>query len=342
MKKNTKILIGISGGIDSAVATFLLKNKGFNVEAVFFILNNNYRENLNKSKKICNLLGIKLLKIDLREEFKNKITDYFIKSYQIGETPNPCIFCNQKIKFFYLYKLANKIKADFIATGHYAGIKNEFIVKGKDRKKDQSYFLYRLPNKFLNKTIFPLANCKKKDIINIARKNFLGKIDFGQESQDICFFSKNDSLKKFLKKYLSFKEGEIQDEFGNKIGRHNGISFYTIGQRKGLNLSGGPFFVIKKDLEKNILLVSKNKNHILLKKRKILLKDVLWTESEPSIEKEYDIKIRYSNKGKKGYIVKNKKGGWEVIFRDYVWAFAKGQSAVIYDDEKVVGGGIIK
>lgn len=264
-KNKKKVIVALSGGVDSAVSAALLKKRGLEVVGVFFDLvdwpastrsrvgRGGGSKGLENAKKIAKKLGIPFKIVEARKEFKKKIIDYFIKEYKSGVTPNPCVICNKEMKFRLLLDLIKKEKADYIATGHYARLRREFpisnfqfpnnfkiskfqnvrLLEAKDKSKDQSYFLYRLTQKDLAKIIFPLGNYKKKEVKKIAKK--LGLPTAKEESQDICFLPDKE-LSDFLKKYIKPKPGNIIDEEGKKLGKHRGLPLYTIGQRKGIEI----------------------------------------------------------------------------------------------------------
>ncbi len=343
--KKEKVLVGLSGGIDSAVTALLLKEKGYQITALFFILNEKQRRTLKKAEKIAEILGIKLIRQDLSCQFKNKIIENFLKAYGKNETPNPCINCNAEIKFKFLEKIAQKYQFNWIATGHYARIYKGkgklYVRKAKDKGKDQSYFLYRLKPSILKKVIFPLGNYKKRDIIKKAKSSPLARLNFQRESQDLCFFSKKETLKKYLKKFFKENRGQILNESLEHLGWHSGLHFYTKGQRKGLNLPGGPFYVTKKDKRKNVLFVSKKKYHPDLKNNKIIFKKVFWAQKEPKKGRVYQVKIRYVAEPIEAKLNKDNKGQWQANLAKPAWAVTEGQSLVVYEKEKVLGGGVI-
>ena len=299
-KSRKKILVALSGGVDSAVSAALLKKQGFDVFGVYFCFFNgkNSKKSLNKAKKVAKALNISLKIIDAKKDFKKKIVDYFVDSYKKGITPNPCVVCNKEMKFQLLFDLMEKGKADYIATGHYAKVArqssafpsassadsskpsfNYKLLEAADKSKDQSYFLYKLTQKELARIIFPLGELKKTEVKKLAKKLKLPV--FGEEeSQDVCFLTDND-INKFLKKNLKPKSGDIVDETKNILGKHKGLPFYTLGQRKGIEIgppasrqkweairaSGpGPYFVVRKNIKKNEIVVTKDPKRLLKKK----------------------------------------------------------------------------
>lgn len=319
----------MSGGIDSSVAAYLLKKKGFKpigVHFKFWPLENKCCSlgSENKAREICEKLKIPFYVFSLQKEFKKEIIKPFLTSLTLNITPNPCIWCNKKIKFKILEKYRKLLKADYVATGHYALIKQVFLYRAKDKKKDQSYFLWQVNN--FEKVLFPLGNLFKKEVMDLAKKNNFC-FSNTKESQEICFIP--DKIEDFLKKNLKEKKGNII--FNNKIiGFHKGLFYYTIGQRKGINLSNGPFYVLKKDHKKNILFVTKDKKE--LEKNYLMMKNVRWFKKASSCLAQ----IRYQS-SLVPVIIKDKK----VIFKKPQTAVTPGQSIVFYKNNQVLGGGII-
>ena len=335
-KERNKVVVALSGGVDSSVSSFLLKEQGYEVSAIFMKLVDSYsfKKAEERAGMIAKKLDIPFRVVDFRKEFKKIIIDYFIESYKFGVTPNPCIICNREIKFGLLFNEAMKMGADFIATGHYAKIIKRdgkyYLIKPKDDKKDQTYFLSRLSQKQLSKIIFPLSGYTKDRIKEIARnKNFFLK-DV-PESQEACFVI--GSNEDFLKKNLKKKAGQIIDINGNVLGVHDGLWLYTIGQRKGIKLSQGPYFVIKKDIINNYLIVSKNEEDLLSNELKF--KNPNWI-NKIIFPQKVMVKIRYGHKPCSGILFKNK-----VVFNKKQRAITSGQSVVFYKGKEMIGGGII-
>ncbi|MCD4694014.1 tRNA 2-thiouridine(34) synthase MnmA [bacterium] len=342
MKKN-KIIIGMSGGVDSSISAKILKDKGFDVLGVFLRLGFDQEEDENFARKICEQLEIKFYPVNIAGEFKKEIINYFIDSYKKGITPNPCIKCNKFIKFDKFLKLASNLGYDYIATGHYAIIKKKGTIyslhKGVDKTKDQSYFLYTLGQKELSRVIFPLGNLFKKDMKVLAKKYGLNYKK--SESQDICFIQKDHN--EFLKENLTLKKGPIKNLFGEILGEHQGLPLYTIGQRRGVELGGiGPLYVVKCDYKNNILYVSDDGNNKNLYRDKFEVKKVSWIISDKEKIIKCDTVIRYGGKPIKSKIIKGLENVYTVELERKNRAITPGQSAVFYEGDEVLGGGIIK
>lgn len=376
--KNKKVAVAMSGGVDSSVAAMLLKKQGY--EVVGFMMKLWYnpsckvdgRENaccdeksVNDARQVADKLGIPFYLVDAREEFKNEVVDYFIEEYKALRTPNPCVKCNQKIKFGWLLDFAKKAGCDYLATGHYARIasnsgisklesrnsKHHHLLKGTDEKKDQSYFLYNLTQDQLAHIIFPVGEYKKGEIRKMAKETDL-PVHEKVESQEICFIQENN-YREFLKRHISedyFKEGEIVDSSGYLIGHHQGLINYTIGQRKGVSqeyrvMNQGeekkPLYVIGFDLEKNQLIVGEENE--LYKSETRLIKVHFIQNQEPEIkdEEKIEVKIRYRHPQIGAKLI-NKASNCLIKFDIPQRAVTPGQSAVFYKGDEVIGGGIIQ
>ena len=376
-KKNKKVVVAMSGGIDSSVAAALLKRAGFSVIGVFMIFwsENSQNQRWNKccspgaqmrAREVAKRLNIPFYVLDLRKEFKEKIVDYFLKEIKKGVTPNPCVECNRFIKFGLLLQKAKSFGANFLATGHYARkrelkIKNEKLkiayklFRAKDKEKDQSYFLWRLTQKHLKHIIFPLGNLTKEEVRKLAQK-FKLPVSGIPESQEICFIG--GSLEEFLKKYLKPKPGKIVNKEGRVLGKHQGLIFYTIGQRKGIGLSGGPYYVLEKDTKNNLLIVTKNEKDLY--KKELIAKEVNWIAgTPPPFPARIKAKIRYLHKPASATVFsfspppplsspslwegEDYRRGWvKVVFDKPQRAITPGQSVVFYKRNEVLGGGIIE
>jgi len=354
MKQN-KVLVGLSGGVDSAVSCALLKKKGYAVSAAFLRFwdgKGRTEKALVDAQKVCAVLAIPLEIIDLRAIFKKTVIKYFINEYAKGKTPNPCVFCNEKMKFKLLLKTAEKMGIEMVATGHYAKIKKSKIrdavvhelFPAVDQKKDQSYFLYRLGQEVLSRTVFPLGGYKKEEVRALAIKFGLPVFDKG-DSQDVCFMA-NGNLEEFLRKKIKLKKGKIIDTEGQVLSEHNGLPLYTIGQRKGIEIGGtGPYFVISKDMKKNILTVTNDLDHPAITQKTIKLEKVIWTSGmAQDFPLSVMVRTRYHNPLVCAIIEKNQKDKkHQLIFDVPQKAVSPGQSVVFYGEGgEVLGGGIIR
>ncbi len=335
-----RVVVGLSGGVDSSVAALLLKRQGFEVIGVSLKL---YREESGAAERVARFLEIPLRVLDLRREFREKIMDYFAREYRRGRTPNPCALCNSYIKFRYLEKVRREEKAEFIATGHYARIVEKgrkfYLAPAKDRGKSQEYFLSLLPEDILEKTLFPLGNLTKEEVRKLA-----GNIAAKRESQDICFVRERN-YHKFLEKEYGFlpKKGDIITTWRKKIGQHNGFYKFTVGQRRGIGVSStqfpggakGPLYVVKILPEENAVVVGE-KEQAYRSEIKVELK--LWKGTGDG---NYRVRIRYRHPGAEAK-VKIEGNIATVNFLLPQFAPAPGQLAVFYDEEElVVGAGFI-
>lgn len=343
----------MSGGVDSSLASALLKRAGFEVVGVFMkfwsgpagrkIKSENRccsSESEIRARKVAKILKIPFYVLNFEKEFKKRVVDYFLAECKKSLTPNPCVVCNKEIKFGLLLQKALTLDADFVATGHYARLKKDkntvHLIKGKDKEKDQSYFLWKLNQRQLKRILFPVGNYTKAEVRQLAKKLKLPSAEVS-ESQEICFVQ--DNVNNFLKRHIKEKPGNIQNKERKVLGRHQGLWFYTIGQRKGIGLSGGPYFVLNKDLRKNLLIVTKNQKDLL--KKELSLKEVSWISGkEPKLPLKAEIKIRYRAKPCSGKIYKNK-GRYKIIFKNPQRALTPGQSAAFFKGQELLGGGII-
>lgn len=331
----------MSGGVDSAAAAGLLKNAGFEVAGVFARLLGGESQDEARARAVCEKLGVPFYAVDLCAEFKKLIVEKFLQDTKKGLTPNPCIFCNQEIKFGLLMNAALETGTDYFATGHYCRIKKtkdgiHHLLKGKDKEKDQSYFLWRLKQKQLGKIIFPLGIFEKSEVKDLVKFWNL-PVENNSESQDVCFTCGDTA--NFLQQHLGKNPGDIIDAESKKIvGQHDGLWFYTVGQRKGIGLSGGPFYVVGKNIAKNQLMVVKKMPASI----SVKLARLNWVAgAPPALPLKINAKIRY--RAKESAAVLDKSG------KNYILRFAKpqfaptpGQSAVFYARGEIIGGGVIK
>lgn len=344
----------MSGGVDSSVAAALLKKQGYVVIGIFMKFWNeadNRSENkccsldaFNDAQKVANQLGIPLYTFNFKKDFKKQIVDDFLKQYQMGLTPNPCVRCNQFIKFGLFLKKAKALGCDYIATGHYVQIKktgdNYYLLKGQDKTKDQSYFLWTLKQEQLKHILFPVGKYNKTEVRKLAKKFGLPVFN-KKDSQEICFTPKRHN--EFLKKYLKLKSGSIITLDGAKVGEHQGLPLYTIGQRKRIAIGGiGPFYAVKLDYKKNILWVARKFDDQAIYGKSLIAKEVNWITKEPKLPFSCQIKIRYGHPAVTAIIKQKKAGSYVVEFKKPQRAITPGQSAVFYKGQKVLGGGIIQ
>lgn len=354
MKK--RVVLGMSGGVDSAVAAYLLREQGYEVIGVTMQVwqdDEGFKEReggccslsaVDDARMVADTLGIPFYVMNFKEVFREKVIDYFVEEYVEGRTPNPCIACNKYIKFDELLHRAEALGADYVATGHYARIYEKdgrmVIEKAEDDTKDQTYALYNLTQEQLRKTLMPCGDYRKTRIREIAKEMDLG-VHNKRDSQEICFIDDNNHGRYIYEVRPELKvEGNFVDEKGNVLGRHKGIAYYTIGQRKGLGLSlGKPYFVSK---------IDKNRNEVVLTDESALFKTTLiagtvnWVSREAVMEPyEALAKIRYSAKPAPCTIYPLENGQVKVIFADKQRAMTAGQAVVFYEDNFLLGGGTI-
>jgi tRNA-uridine 2-sulfurtransferase len=347
-----KVFVGISGGVDSAVSAKLLLEKGYDVTGVFmknwssedYGIENDcpWEEDLKDTVEICKVLGIQHKTYNFEKEYRKYILENFFEEYRRGNTPNPDVLCNKYIKFDCFLKKALEEGADYIATGHYSKTKNGRLFKAKDTNKDQTYFLYRLSKKQLEKSVFPLGDLTKEEVRKLA-KNFKLPVAEKKDSQGLCFIGKIN-IREFLRKTLKEKKGEVIDLDQDKVvGEHNRIWSYTIGQRHGIEIGGTkePYFVAKKDIHKNILYVVQGRDNPLLYKKNLTITDLHLINPEYKFTKEnFTATIRYRSPDRP--IKLSFKGNkTKVEFKEAQWAPALGQSVVIFDKNECLGGGFI-
>lgn len=355
MGKKT-VVVGMSGGVDSSVAALLLKEQGYNVIGLFM---KNWEEDdvdgcctaeedYADVRRVCSLIGIPYYGVNFSKEYMDRVFKYFLEEYAKGRTPNPDVLCNREIKFGPFKKYAEELGADFIATGHYCGVRHEgdrhYLLKAADKGKDQTYFLNQLSQSQLRGVEFPLWNLQKSEVRKIAEENGLATAA-KKDSTGICFIGER-KFRQFLMNYIPAKEGDIKTYDGRTLGKHYGLMYYTIGQRKGLDIGGqkndaGRWFVIEKDLKNNILYVAHGDEDRLYSKA-LIMRECNFIPAPPS-EKVFDCyaKFRYRQDEQK-VRVEIGDGNIRVDFYERQRAVTVGQYAVFYDEEKCLGGGVIE
>lgn len=349
----TKVVVGLSGGVDSSVSAYLLKQQGFDVLGVF--MQNweddneddycSIKEDSMDAIAVADLLGIDIEIINFANEYKQQVFNYFLTEYENGRTPNPDILCNSEIKFKAFLNYAQAQGADFIATGHYVGktkySSKEVLVKAQDQNKDQSYFLYRLNQYQIRHALFPLSNITKPEVRQIATS--LGLVTANKkDSTGICFIGERP-FREFLKKYMPTNPGNMLTPEGKVVGQHIGLMYYTIGQRKGLGIGGEgeAWFVVNKNLTRNELIVVQGHNHPLLYQATLTASDLSFGLGEPPKAGIYTAKTRYRSQEASCKLEYLEEDVIKLNFEEPQWAITSGQSVVIYDNEMCLGGGVI-
>jgi len=336
-----RVLLGMSGGIDSTVSALLLKDMGYEVIGVYMKLHDReayHTKNIMNAKKVAKYLDIPLYVHNLQDKFKKEVYDYFVDSYIKGFTPNPCVVCNRLIKFGAFVDFAKSLEIPKVATGHYARSDGEFIYKAIDESKDQSYFLAEIKKEVIPSIIFPLGDWLKEDVKEYAKKiPILKEIAYQKESSEICFVE--NSYMDILKRHTQInKKGIVRNIKGEVVGEHNGYMFYTIGKRRGFIVRGAhePNYVISIDPKKNELIVGPKKE---LAVRKILLKNINLFIDEKSFNA--NVKVRYRTKDIKAKVKIERSNRGIIYLKEPAFGVARGQFAVFYDGDKLLGGGEI-
>ena len=353
------VYVGMSGGVDSSVSALLLKEQGYNVVGVYMKnwsqdlpgMKCPWADDLADAKRVAVKLGIPFEVWDFEKEYREKVVEYMLREFKAGNTPNPDIMCNQEIKFKLFYEKAMAAGAEFIATGHYARVEqfesNACLMRAVDENKDQTYFLYRISDEALSHTIFPIGGMLKPEVKKLAAEHGLHNA-YKKESMGVCFVGEV-GMRDFLKEYIDVKPGEIREiESDRVLGYHEGAVFYTIGQRHGLYLDGEkgvvndglPYYVVKKDVAKNIVYVSKNLNDENLWVDKLKMKNVFMRKLKYDISmlKKRQVLVRLRHRAP---LVPANFDGETLYFENKIKRPASGQSAVLYDGEICIGGGII-
>jgi tRNA-specific 2-thiouridylase len=367
------VYVGLSGGVDSSVSALLLKQQGYNVVGVYM---KNWSQDLpgmlcpwmddyQDAKRITVQLGIDFKMYDFEKEYRHKVVDYMLDEFKAGRTPNPDVMCNQEVKFKLFLNTALEDGADFVATGHYARIvrapsshsatykkitdtdlsnvkgRSSHMLMAEDQNKDQTYFLYRISQEALQKTIFPLGQLTKPEVRELAKKYKLVTAT-KKESMGICFVGKI-GIKEFLQQYVKSAPGKIINQYGQQIGAHDGAIFYTIGQRHGLEVGGGlPYYVVGKDMKKNEVYVTADLQDERLWSNKIKFTDAHWIDKPPLSSSPLFVRTRH-----RGKLIKVKKLervsnlAWEANLEEEVRALTPGQSAVFYSEGECLGGGVV-
>ncbi len=356
--RSKNIIVGMSGGVDSSVAALLLIEQGHQVEGLFM---KNWEEDdsedycsaetdLADAQSVCDQLNIPLHTVNFSSEYWDQVFEYFLAEYRAGRTPNPDIMCNKEIKFKAFLDYALGMGADFIATGHYARIAHSTntlkLLKGLDENKDQSYFLYTLQQQQLERSLFPIGELNKPEVRKLAQQAGFDTAS-KKDSTGICFIGER-KFKDFLQRFIPAQAGEIVDDKGTIIGEHQGLMYYTIGQRQGLGIGGlktaseAPWFVADKDLGHNRLIAVQGHNHPMLLKRHLKASQLHWVSGEqPSAGFKCSAKIRYRQDDQDCRVQIDKDGSVLVSFYEKQRAITAGQSIVFYDGNECLGGGII-
>lgn len=353
-----KIVVGMSGGVDSSLTAAILKEQGHDVIGLFM---RNWREtdemgcctadeDFQDVKDVCNKIGIPYYSVDFSEEYYDRVFKFFVEEYAKGRTPNPDVLCNKEIKFDTFLEYALKTGADFVATGHYCNVEHKdgksYLVRAEDDNKDQTYFLNQLTSAQLDKVIFPIGNTSKPTVRMLAKKYGLSTAE-KKDSTGVCFIGERN-FRQFLSQYIPMKPGKIMTTDGEVVGTHQGVYYYTIGQRRGLGIggkqdgNGARWFVLDKDVEKNILYVSQGEMDVLY--HNCLETDDFNFIPEKPEENEFDceVRIRHRQPLQKAKCYLKADGGVKLVFEQKQRAIAEGQYAVIYRGKYCLGGGVIE
>lgn len=356
MTSRPLVIVGMSGGVDSSVTAWLLQQQGYDVQGLFM---SNWDEDedgyctaaqdYQDARKVSEQLGIPLHKVSFAGEYRERVFAYFLEEYRAGRTPNPDVLCNREIKFGVCFDYARRLGADWVATGHYARVAHSptvRLLKGLDATKDQSYFLHAMPASALARTLFPIGEMQKDDVRRIAREINLPVFD-KKDSTGICFIGERP-FAEFLSRYLPAQPGDIESLDGSRIGRHQGLMYYTLGQRQGLGIGGRndatdePWYVVSKDLERNVLLVAQGHDHPALLARAMRVGQLTWIAGTgPSAHFRCTAKVRYRQVDQACEVTIDA-DRCSVAFDEPQRAVTPGQYAVFYTDEECLGGGVIE
>lgn len=354
--KKKRVVVGMSGGVDSAVSAVLLKEQGFDVIGLYM---SNWKEtdeggcctgeqDWTDVKYVCDKIGIPYYSVDFSEQYMDNVFKHFVEEYKKGRTPNPDVLCNREVKFGPFADFARQLGADYIATGHYCRVRHDgdthYLLRAKDDNKDQTYFLNQVSSHQLRDVIFPLGDLTKPEVRELALKYDI-PVAKKKDSTGICFIGERN-FRQFLSQYIPMKDGDIVTQDGKIVGRHQGVYFYTLGQRRGLGIGGSAdgngerWFVLGKDVEKNLLIVSQGEDSILFK-------DGLETEGfnfitpPPASSFECEVRIKHRQPLQKAVASVLDNGNVRLVFEQKQRAIAEGQYAVLYVGETCLGGGVI-
>ncbi|WP_077327149.1 tRNA 2-thiouridine(34) synthase MnmA [Virgibacillus siamensis] len=352
-KSETRVVVGMSGGVDSSVAALLLKEQGYDVVGIFMKNWDDTDENgvctatedFDDVVRVCNQLDIPYFAVNFEKQYWDKVFTYFLDEYKAGRTPNPDVMCNKEIKFKAFLDHALSLGADYLATGHYAQVRENNgryeMLRGIDDNKDQTYFLNQLTEDVLEKVMFPLGHLNKKEVREIAKQHDLVTAA-KKDSTGICFIGERN-FKEFLSEYLPAQPGLMKTLSGIEKGRHDGLMYYTIGQRQGLGIggSGDPWFVVGKNLQENVLYVEQGFQNDKLYSDGLLATDVNWIGDTPGEPFTCTAKFRYRQKDCEVLVHPSNDGQVTVEFKNTQRAVTPGQAVVFYDNEVCLGGGTI-
>lgn len=352
--KDTRVVVGMSGGVDSSVAALMLKEQGYDVVGIFMKNWDDTDENgvctatedYEDVIRVCNQLDIPYYAVNFEKQYWDKVFTYFLDEYKKGRTPNPDVMCNKEIKFKAFMDHAMSLGADYLATGHYAQVREKDghfeMLRGKDNNKDQTYFLNQLSQDVLSKVMFPLGHLDKKEVRAIAEENDLATAR-KKDSTGICFIGERN-FKEFLSEYLPAQPGRMETLDGEVKGQHDGLMYYTLGQRQGLGIGGAgdPWFVVGKNVEDNILYVGQGFHHDALYSDGLMASEANWTSGKaPEAPFECTAKFRYRQDDSRVTVYPAENGNWKVEFHEPERAITPGQAVVFYDGEVCLGGATI-